>query len=107
MLQWTISVLARADVARRARGSCERRAVFLLAAVCGLFAGAGSVRADVLYVSEGPTTTTKVDAAGTKTTFVSSGLNTPEGLRFDSSGNLYVANQGAGTITKVTPGGSQ
>ncbi len=33
------------------------------------------------------------------------GLNYPNGLAFDSSGNLYVANAGANTISKITPSG--
>src|SRR5208283_3001483 len=38
--------------------------------------------------------------------FVSAGLNTPLGLAFDSSGNLYVANYKGNTISKVTPDGT-
>ena len=38
--------------------------------------------------------------------FLSSGLNNPCGLETDSNNNLYVANKGAGTILKVTPGGA-
>jgi len=38
--------------------------------------------------------------------FLSSGLNNPCGLETDSNNNLYVANKGAGTILKVTPGGT-
>ena len=37
--------------------------------------------------------------------FVSSGLDEPEGLAFDAGGNLYVANEGNNTISKVTPAG--
>jgi sugar lactone lactonase YvrE len=32
------------------------------------------------------------------------GLSTPKGLAFDSAGNLYVANTGAGTVTEILPG---
>ena len=39
-------------------------------------------------------------------TFVSSGLNSPSGLAFDSAGNLYIANAANSTISKVTPTGS-
>ncbi len=41
-------------------------------------------------------------------TFVpaSAGLSEPIGLAFDTSGNLYVANLGNNTISKVTPGGT-
>ena len=43
--------------------------------------------------------------AGAVSTFVSSGLNGPVGLAFDAAGNLYVANYGNSTISKVTPAG--
>jgi len=45
--------------------------------------------------------------AQTVTNFVSSnlGLSGPEGLAFDASGNLYVANYNSNTISKVTPAG--
>src|SRR6185436_14561473 len=33
------------------------------------------------------------------------GMNAPHDLEFDASGNLYVANQGSNTISKITPGG--
>ncbi len=39
-------------------------------------------------------------SAGAASTFAS-GLNAPNGLAFDSSGNLYVANSGDGTVSKV------
>ena len=34
-----------------------------------------------------------------------SGFNGPAGLAFDPAGNLYVANTGNGTVSKVTPAG--
>ncbi len=43
--------------------------------------------------------------SGTARTFVSSGLIWPDALAFDAAGNLYVANYGGGTISKVTPAG--
>ena len=39
-------------------------------------------------------------SAGAASTFAS-GLNAPNGLAFDGSGNLYVANSGDGTVSKV------
>ena len=44
--------------------------------------------------------------AGVVSTFVSSGLSDPVGLAFDAAGNLYVANDGNNTISKVTPAGA-
>jgi sugar lactone lactonase YvrE len=42
----------------------------------------------------------------TITTFLNSGLSNPYALAFDASGNLYVSNQSANTILKVTGSGS-
>ena len=36
---------------------------------------------------------------------VASGFNGPGGLAFDSAGNLYVANEGNGTVSEVTHSG--
>ena len=44
--------------------------------------------------------------AGAVSTFVSSGLDQPDGLAFDAAGNLYVANDSNNTISKVTPAGA-
>ena len=45
-------------------------------------------------------------AAVAVTTFATTGAaSLPDGLTFDSSGNLYVANMNINTISKVTPGG--
>ena len=51
-------------------------------------------------------TISKVTPAGAVSTFVSSGLDYPEGLAFDAAGNLYVANSGNNTISEVTPAGA-
>ncbi len=44
--------------------------------------------------------------APTVSTFAGNGISDPEGLAFDAAGNLYVANDVAGTISKVTPAGA-
>jgi sugar lactone lactonase YvrE len=42
----------------------------------------------------------------TATPFLTSGLNEPQGMAFDAGGNLYVANQRNGTVSKVAAGTS-
>ncbi len=53
----------------------------------------------------GDGTVSEVTPAGAVSTFAS-GFNTPVGLAFDSSGNLYVANLDNNTVSKVTPAGA-
>jgi sugar lactone lactonase YvrE len=65
-------------------------------------------RADTLYVSRdfpGDAVLEIDSATGHVTTFASTGLSQPQGLAFDSAGNLYVANAGNNTIEEFTPGG--
>ncbi len=86
----------------------------LVAAVALLFAAspfAGAV--DLLLVTLSDNTIVKYDTTGnvgaaiqaTQTTFVSSNLNIPQGLAFDSLGNLYAANFGNNTISKFNSSG--
>jgi len=64
----------------------------LLAAML-LFGGISAPsRADILYLPLGNGVIEKITSAGSGSVFVSSGLNNPIGLAFDSVGNLYVAN---------------
>ena len=75
-----------------------------------LFAGFPAAHAGTLYVSlDGNNTIATYDTNAslpTPTTFVSTGPNSnPVGLAFDSSGNLYTANNNNSTIGRFTPGG--
>ena len=45
-----------------------------------------------------------VTVTPTVSTFAT-GFGSPEGLAFDAAGNLYVANEDSGTVSKVTPAG--
>ncbi len=69
-----------------------------------LLAIPSSSGADNLFVSAGGSIE-EINSAGTVTVFASSGLDDPEGLAFDSSGNLYVANYGNSTIMKFSASG--
>jgi sugar lactone lactonase YvrE len=82
------------------------RLVFSGAVLAATFAS--TARAGTLYVGNSdPAVNTVVEItppSGTPTTFAST--STPYGLAFDTSGNLYVANDAPGTVSKVTPGGT-
>ena len=59
-----------------------------------------------LFVSESNSgSITEITPNGTKSTFAS-GLNTPYGLAFDSSGNLFVS-VNDGSIAEITPNGTK
>src|SRR5215468_1286811 len=57
-----------------------------------------------LFVAEFGGSISKFTPNGTKTTFAS-GLGNPEGLAFDSAGNLFEADFGSDKIFKFTPNG--
>src|SRR5262249_51270237 len=59
--------------------------------------------AGTLYVASNSSNIDKISPDGTVTPFVRSGLSTPADMTFGSDGILYVANEGNGTICKVTP----
>ena len=66
----------------------------------------GSVRADILYVSNyGDNTIAKFTSDGIASTFASNGLNHPLGIAFDHTGVLYAVNGGNNTIEKFDPTG--
>ena len=52
-----------------------------------------------------PTASVAGSSPPTVSTFAQ-GLSSPFGLAFDGNGNLYVANESNGTVSKVTPGGA-
>src|SRR5689334_21057890 len=63
---------------------------------------------DVLYIGNwGNNTVVRFDGRGKPTIFAdaSAGLNQPQGLAFDSKGNLFVGNSGNNTIIKLDPAG--
>ena len=63
---------------------------------------ASSALAQNLFVSTSGGNIYEFTPSGTRTTFAS-GLSTPEGLAFDSSGNLYEADSASGNIYEFTP----
>jgi sugar lactone lactonase YvrE len=51
-------------------------------------------------------TIAKFTPQGVFSLFASTGLHTPDGMAFDTAGNLYVANANGNDILKFTPGGA-
>ena len=87
----------------------------LVAAVALLCVSSPFARAaDLLFVTLSDNTIVKYDTTGnvgatiqaTQATFASTNLNSPQGLAFDSSGNLYAANNTGNTISKFDPSGN-
>jgi len=81
-----------------------------VAALLGFVSTSSSVRADTVYAANmlvgGPVgdTVEQFDTSGNGSVFIS-GLTDPQGLAFDSSGNLYVAS--GQQILKVDPDGNE
>ena len=85
----------------------ETRRISLLAVIAITLLTSSLTYADNIYVScLGNGTIEKFDSSGNRSTFAS-GLNSPDGLAFDSSNNLYVANYGGGTIIKFDSSGNR
>src|SRR5665213_867384 len=69
-----------------------------------LLYGAAFAPAATIYVANvGNNTVSKV--VGGVTSPFASGFSTPNGVAIDASGNVFVANQSAGSIIEITPGG--
>ena len=80
----------------------------LTLAIAVLLAAQPSIQADVLFVSNSfDNTITKFTPDGVGSVFANTGLQQPEGLAFDSLGNLFVANWSGNTIVKFTPDGME
>ena len=74
-----------------------------------LLTAPGISRADTIYVSNsGYSVIARVDSGtGASLGFLqASGLGQPEGLAFDSAGNLYIADSYYYSVVKITPGGT-
>jgi len=68
--------------------------ISLTAILASFLLALAPAQADTMYVTnERDNTILKIDASGNASVFANSGLSAPEGLAFDSSGTLYVANQ--------------
>jgi sugar lactone lactonase YvrE len=76
-----------------------------------LLAGPSTSCADILYVSNydtgpgGNGWVNKFDTATGTDLGTFAAVNAPQGLAFDSAGNLYVASWGNNTVEKFTPDG--
>ncbi len=86
------------------RASVRLRWVMVVGVACGSIAvSSGTAQAafgDVTTFA-GSGVAGNVDATGTAATF-----NTPQGLAFDTAGNMYVAESGNYSIRKITPAGA-
>ncbi len=73
-------------------------------ALVGSLLVAGNLLAQVYVSDDGNDVIYQIATNGSTATYAS-GVGVPEGLAFDSSGNLYVTN-GSSSLLKVTPGGA-
>ncbi|HTS16638.1 MAG TPA: NHL repeat-containing protein [Verrucomicrobiae bacterium] len=70
------------------------------------FAGLAIDGSGNLYTGNSYTTIEKFNASGVGSTFANTGFYNPEGLTFDTSGNLYVSSYGNNQIYKFDPSGN-
>ena len=86
----------------------QARGFILLAALGLTLAWAGSAKAGgILYASLTNGVIERYDlTTGQDLGTFASGLNNPQGMAFDSAGNLFVANGGDGTISRITSAGT-
>lgn len=93
---------------------CLSRLFTVVSAFFVLFVSSASVQAtDLLYVTLSNNTIVRYNTTGTNgatiaatvAVFANSNLNVPVGLAFDSSGNLYAANNSGSTISKFNSAG--
>jgi len=99
--------LTASKVARRVFETRASRAVFSLLVLAGVLVPSRAP-GQVVFVSNdlsGAGSVLGVSAGGSISLYAS-GLGIPEGLAFDASGNLFVANALNDTILKVAPGGA-
>jgi secreted PhoX family phosphatase len=75
--------------------------VFLL---LGFYLAIPRAHADDIYASVG--VILRFDSSGNQSVFANSGLDFPDSLAFDNSGNLYVANAGNNTIEEFGSSGT-
>lgn len=72
-----------------------------------LLASALAVSAQNLFVANWYGAIYEFTPGGTQSTFYSGGLGGPEGLAFDSKGDLFVADSVNGNVYEITPGGTR
>src|SRR5947209_16984787 len=77
----------------------------LVSIVCS--SGAGAATIFPLYVSNRTgNSVEKFTSAGNGSVFTASGINNPQGIAFDTSGNLYVASASSNVIERFSRSGA-
>jgi len=65
-----------------------------------------TLRGATVHLGPGASVGARRMLGSTATSFLTTGLSNPVGMAFDASGNLYVANYGSNTVSKVAAGTS-